>query len=139
MSDKPEPTGNEQELPRRGFMAKAGAVTAGVAATPFLTRLTFAQGGVGTPKMPAAPGAPGAPVQPIMKLAKPRLNLQIRVPDDVEVTTTIERVPHKHTFAANLDGVSRRARIDLTTARAGATLRDPASMADDDTCCCVRG
>ena len=26
MSDTPEPTGNEQELPRRGFMAKAGAL-----------------------------------------------------------------------------------------------------------------
>ena len=81
---------------------------------------------------------PGAPVQQL-KLSKPRLNLQIRVPDDVDVTTTIERVPHKHNFADNLNGVSRRARIDLTTPRAGATLRDPASVADDDTCCCVRG
>ena len=134
MSDKPEPTGNEQDLPRRGFMAKAGAVTAAVAATPFLTRLTFAQ-------VPAAPpvAQPRMPGAPEMRLAKPRLNLQIRVPDDVDVTTTIERVPTKHNFAQNLNGVSRRARIDLTTARAGATLRDPASMADDDTCCCVRG
>jgi hypothetical protein len=135
MSDKPEPTGNEQDLSRRGFMAKAGAVSAGVAATPFLTRLTFAQ----VPATPPAVQPRGGLPVPEMRLAKPRLNLQIRVPDDVDVTTTIERVPTKHNFAQNLNGVSRRARIDLTTARAGATLRDPASMADDDTCCCVRG
>ena len=39
MSDTPEPTGKEQDLPRRGFMAKAATATAAVAATPFLTRL----------------------------------------------------------------------------------------------------
>jgi hypothetical protein len=138
MSDSPEPTGKEQDLPRRGFMAKAGAVTAAAAATPFLTRLTFAQGGVGVQKPSGVPGQP-MPGQQQLRLAKPRLNLVIRVPDDVDVTTTIEPVPTKHNFAQNLNGVSRRARIDLTTARAGATLRDPASMADDDTCCCVRG
>jgi hypothetical protein len=135
MSDSPEPTGKEPELLRRGFMAKAGAVTAAVAATPFLTRLTLAQVQVPQQKMPGAPGQP-QPVQPVMKLAKPRLNLQIRVPDDIEVTTTIERVPHKHNFAQNLNGVPRRARIDLTTARTGETIRNPV---DDDTCCCVRG
>jgi hypothetical protein len=136
MSDSPEPTGNEPELPRRGFMAKAGAVTAAVAATPFLTRLTFAQPATAPPGV--QPRMPGPAIQQL-KLSKPRLNLQIRVPDDVDVTTTIERVPHKHNFADNLNGVTRRARIDLTTPRAGATLRDPASVADDDTCCCVRG
>jgi hypothetical protein len=138
MSDSPEPTGKEPELPRRGFMAKAGAVTAAVAATPFLTRLTLAQVQVPQQKMPGAPGQPVAPgqPQPVLKLAKPRLNLQIRVPDDIEVTTTIERVPHKHNFAQNLNGVPRRARIDLTTARTGETIRNPV---DDDTCCCVRG
>ena len=137
MDDRPESAGNKPELPRRGFMAKAGAVTAAAAATPFLTRLTFAQGGVGAPK----PG--GVPGQPIpgreLRLAKPRLNLEIRVPDDLDVTTTIERVPHKHVFAQALNGVPRRARIDLTTPRTGATIRDPGSIADDDTCCCVRG
>lgn len=135
MSDSPEPTRNEPELPRRGFMAKAGAVTAAVAATPFLTRLTLAQVQVPQQKMPVAPGQ----LQPLLKLAKPRLNLQIRVPDDLEVTTTIERVPAMHKFADNLNGVPRRGRIDLTTARTAATIRDPGSIADDDTCCCVRG
>ena len=135
MSDSPEPTGKAPELPRRGFMAKAGAVTAAVAATPFLTRLSLAQIQAPQQKMPAAPGQP-QPVQPVMKLAKPRLNLQIRVPDDIEVTTTIERVPHKHNFAQSLNGVPRRARIDLTTARTAETIRNPV---DDDTCCCVRG
>lgn len=132
MSDSPEPTGKAPELPRRSFMAKAGAVTAAVAATPFLTRLSLAQ--VQAPQ----PQAPLKGVQPIpqLKLAKPRLNLQIRVPDDIEVTTTIERVPHKHNFAQSLNGVPRRARIDLTTARTAETIRNPV---DDDTCCCVRG
>ena len=133
MSDTPEPTGNEQELPRRGFMAKAGAVTAAVAATPFLTRLTFAQGGVGAPK----PGVPGQPMPgQQLRLAKPRLNLVIRVPDDLDVTTSIERVPHKHNFAQNLNGVPRQARIDLTTALTAETIRNPV---ENDTCCCVRG
>jgi len=133
MSDSPEPTGNEPELPRRGFMAKAGAVTAAVAATPFLTRLTLAQ--VPPAPRPATPGQ----IPQIIKLPKPRLNLQIRVPDDLDVTTTIERVPHMHRFAENLNAVPRRGRIDLTTARTAATIRDPGSIADDDTCCCVRG
>jgi hypothetical protein len=134
MSDSPEPTGNESELPRRGFMAKAGAVTAAVAATPFLTRLTLAQPAP-PPRRTETPGQ----IPQIIKLSKPRLNLQIRVPDDLDVTTTIEKVPHRHTFPDNLNAVQRRARIDLTTARTAATIRDPGSIADDDTCCCVRG
>ena len=137
MSDSPEPTGNEPELPRRGFMAKAGAVTAAVAATPFLTRLTLAQAPTAPQpqRMPATPGQ----IPQVLKLAKPRLNLQIRVPEDLEVTTKIERVPAMHKFADNLNGAPRWGRIDLTTARTAATIRDPGSIADDDTCCCVRG
>lgn len=86
-------------------------------------------------------GLPAQPVNPALagQLAKTRLVLQVRVPADVDVTTNIVRVPVAHQFESSLNGVMRRANIDLTTTLAGATLRNPGTMADDDTCCCVRG
>jgi hypothetical protein len=86
-------------------------------------------------------GEPAKPITPgtVGNLAKPRLFLKVRVPADVEVVTTVERVQVAHKFDSSLNGVMRQAKIDLTTARAGATLRKPGTMADDDTCCCVRG
>lgn len=73
------------------------------------------------------------------RLPKPRLFLRVRVPADVDVVTTVVPVPVAHQFDSSLNGVMRQASIDLTTARAGATLRNPGAMSDDDTCCCVRG
>lgn len=84
---------------------------------------------------------PAKPINPATagRLAKPRLWLQVRVPADVDVVTTVVKVPVAHTFDSSLNGVMRQAKIDLTTARAGATMRNPGTMSDDDTCCCVRG
>ena len=87
----------------------------------------------------AEPAKPITPGTAVGQLAKPRLMLQVRVPVDVLVTTQIVPVQVAHTFDTSLNGVLRRANIDLTTARTGASMRNPGSMADDDTCCCVRG
>jgi hypothetical protein len=85
---------------------------------------------------------PAKPITPGMNLgtlAKPRLMLEVRVPADVNVVTRVVPVQVAHKFDTALNGVMRQAKIDLTTARAGATLRNPGTMLDDDTCCCVRG
>ena len=111
MSPGPNNSGDGSKLPKPGFMAKSNQRPGGAAGVPSI---------------------PGRPV-------KPRLLLQIKVPSDIEVVTSIVPVNTAHKFEEKLAGVIRQARIDLTTARTGSAIRDPGSMADDDTCCCVRG
>ena len=85
---------------------------------------------------PAKPITPGTNLG---TMAKPQLMLEVRVPVDVNVVTRVVPVQVAHKFDSSLNGVVRRAKIDLTTARSGASLRNPGTMSDDDTCCCVRG